>query len=215
MTQPIARQLVTGPICEPVGLDEAKQHLRLPPEPSEEDAVISRILVAARTWVEEQIDVQCITATWRFVWDRWPGIATPWGIWPQRLLIPRPPLQAVLDVRYRDPGGTWLTLDPGGYEVTIPSAGRDGRPQEGMIRPAIGSSWPPTADWPASVEITVRAGWGDTGALVPQPLRQAILILVGELYLSREAASPTDRRPIPMGVEALIGQYGRPYGLVR
>ena len=55
----------------------------------------------------------------------------------------------------------------------------------------------------------VRAvyGYGTTENDVPEPIRQAILLLVGHWFLQREPTSPGVLSPIPLGINALLAPY--------
>jgi uncharacterized phiE125 gp8 family phage protein len=53
--------------------------------------------------------------------------------------------------------------------------------------------------------VTYKAGW-TTAALVPQTIRQAMLLLIGHWYENREEAlTGTISRSIEFGVKALLG----------
>ena len=47
------------------------------------------------------------------------------------------------------------------------------------------------------------------GGQFPKELTHAVLLLAGEWYAQREAASSGERRPIPFGVDALIRPFCR------
>ena len=62
-----------------------------------------------------------------------------------------------------------------------------------------------SGDWPpGDVTIRFKAG-GD----VPEGLRHAILMLIGEWFLQREAASADQRHAVPFAVESLIARHRR------
>src|SRR5690606_7732666 len=65
-----------------------------------------------------------------------------------------------------------------------------------------------------AVAITCKAGYAnDDGppvrSTVPDPLKVAILLLVGHWYQHREAVSAAGMAPLPFAVEALIAPYRR------
>jgi uncharacterized phiE125 gp8 family phage protein len=183
-----ALTLVTPPATEPVSLPEAKAHLRV--DGTDEDTLINTLITAAREYCEQIQGRSYITQTWELTLDAWP--AEP------EIRLPRPPLQSVAWVQYRDQSGIEYTLDPPAYVV-------DSRSEPGRIVLASGQSWPPVTLYPAGA-ITVRftAGYGDAAA-VPQRVRQAILLLVGHWYANREAVLiGSISKEIEMSVHALL-----------
>ena len=70
--------LTTPPLAEPLALADAKAHLRV--TSSDEDAMISTLIIAARRHVEQATGLALITQGWSVFLDRWPctpEIATP------------------------------------------------------------------------------------------------------------------------------------------
>lgn len=59
---------------------------------------------------------------------------------------------------------------------------------------------------PRAYRVTFSAGQADV-ADVPMPLKQAILLLVGQWYLNREVTAGTASREIEYGLKALAGRY--------
>lgn len=159
--------LVTAPAAEPVTLAEARNHLRVD-DPSD-DALIDGLVVAAREWAEAFTGRAMITQTWDYSITAWPSSGTP-------IVLPRSPLQSVTWVRYRDAADAVQTLDAASYLVEPP-----------LIDLAKGATWP-TLSAARAYPITIRivAGYGDRN-LVPQAVRQAILLIVGALYERRGA----------------------------
>jgi uncharacterized phiE125 gp8 family phage protein len=56
----------------------------------------------------------------------------------------------------------------------------------------------------AGIELDVTAGYGDSAAAVPEPLRQAIRLLVARAYESRDRV---EQDALPETVAALIAPY--------
>ena len=54
--------LTTAPAVEPISLAEAKAHLRL--DASDEDALLTALITAARMFVERTLGVALITQSW-------------------------------------------------------------------------------------------------------------------------------------------------------
>jgi uncharacterized phage protein (predicted DNA packaging) len=60
----------------------------------------------------------------------------------------------------------------------------------------------------AHVEQATGMTLGDE-AMVPAPLRQAMLMLIGHWFNAREAAAEESLEPVPHGVKALIAPFRR------
>ena len=181
-------KLVTAPSAEPVSLIEAKAHLRV--DIADDDTLITALIVAARKWCDEYTGRQFVTATWDWFLD---GFC-------QSFVVPIPPLQSVTSIKYLDTAGVEQTLDAGTYRVDAVS-------EPGRIALDYGKTWPST--YPVINAVTVRfvAGYGAAGA-VPEPIKQAMLILIGELYEQREESLVgTIQSSVPFGVRALLTPY--------
>lgn len=177
------------PTAEPILLDEAKAHCRV--DITDDDALITALIIAAREYVEEQTARQLITATWVRHLDCFPA-----GV----IELPRPPLISVGAITYIDPNGVIQTLDPSQYTVDIWT-------EPGRLLPAFGLSWPSHRRGPSSVAIPYQAGYGAAGTAVPRSLRQAMLLLIGGWYENRESVITDNRIAtdiVPMGVDALL-----------
>ena len=155
-----------------VSLIEAKLHLRV--DHDAEDSLIERIIRAATERAEEIQGRAYVTQTFRLGLPRFPR--------GRVIYLPRPPLQSVEQITYLDPAGEEQTLSPDTYRA-------DPAAVPGRVILRRGAAWPETADEPDAVRITYAAGYGDTGAAVPEETRAAILLFVGHLYEQREAVT--------------------------
>jgi len=167
--------LITAPVIEPISLLEAKNHLRLMPDDEvPEESILSFILVA-REKTENETRRALITQTWEAV-----SRAFPWSSdCPIELELP--PLQSVISVKYIDTDGVEQTWDSSLYQVNTKST-------PGFIIPVNGESYPETDDVINAVTIEFIAGYGDDAEDVPSPLRHAMKLIIGELYVRREEA---------------------------
>jgi len=179
--------LGTGPTSEPVTTAEAKSHLRV--DVSDDDTLITALIVAARQAFEEINGRSLYTTTWKLILDEWP--TCPY------IVLPRPPLAAVTSVVYVDSDGDSQTWDAANYVVeTLRTPGR--------LHLAEGVDWPSASLRAASpITITYVAGWATVGA-IPQRYKQAILLLVGHWHENRETvATGTIVAKYPMAFESL------------
>lgn len=174
----MALSLSSAPTAEPVTAAQLRDHLRF--DSTEEDAMLNRLIAAARRRIEAWEWRAHITQTWQLVLDRFPPLrcSQDWTIY-----VPRPPLQSVSSITYLDNQGDQQTLSSSLYRVDTSS-------RVGRITPAYGESSPPSG-WPATrpvtgaVTVTFVAGYGDAATDVPEDTRQAILILAGQMWAQR------------------------------
>jgi uncharacterized phiE125 gp8 family phage protein len=165
--------LVTPPAAEPVSRNEAKAHLRV--DHSADDTLIDGLLVAAREAIEAETSRSLITTAWEWRQAAWPGAGAA-------IVLPRAPLAAVSAVTYQASGTQ--TLSSAAYLAEAPSGPHAGL---GRLTLADGAAWPSIDARPDAVRVAFTAGYGATGAAVPQSLKAALLLLLGDLYGNREA----------------------------
>lgn len=121
------------------------------------------------------------------------------------IVVPKPPLVSVTSITYVDTNGAPQTWDPSLYTVDAPT-GDFAEP--GRIYPNYGTVYPVTRAQPAAVTIRFVAGYA-TSALVPQPIKSAMKLLIAEWYAQREAGiiMRGSSDVIPFGVDVLLGPY--------
>jgi uncharacterized phiE125 gp8 family phage protein len=182
--------LLAGPAVEPITLAEAKEFLRV--EHSADDDVIAALIAGARVHVEAQTRRALIAQSWRLVRDAWPAGG--------RLPLLPVPLRELLAARVimRDSTAQNINLNL----FTVDKAGA----------PAMLAFCPgtlPMSDRPiAGIELDVETGYGAAPADVPQPLRQAIKLLVAHWYENRGlSAIAHEVNVLPLTVNALLAPY--------
>jgi uncharacterized phiE125 gp8 family phage protein len=182
--------LLNAPSSEPISLVEAKLYLRV--EHDDDDDLIAALIAAARVQVEAQTRRALITQTWRLVRDAWPaGGALP--------ILPVP-LREVTAIGVYDADGMIHALDVEDFQVDRASA-------PAMLTYLRGAPRAPDR-LRAGIEIDIEAGYGDAGVDVPEPLRQAIRLLVAHWYENRRIiASSGEAASLPASVSALIAPF--------
>lgn len=198
----------SAPAKLPVTLAEAKTHLRV--DTTEEDDRITGILGAATAHVDGYAGVlgrPLITQTWALKLERFPRYAfirsdlRAGRPIDDRIRLPLPPVQSVSSITYVDPDGATQTWAAAKYQLVA----KETRPH---VVPAYGETWPTTRDVPEAVTVTFVAGYGDDTTDVPEPIRQAILLLAGHWYQHREAvATGVVVNEVKMAVDALLTPY--------
>ena len=197
----MALSLVTAPTIEPVTLSEAKDACVISADDGTRDSLITALITAARVHVETKTHRALLTQTWDWrLQDFWQGWATE---------VPKSPLQSVTSISYYDTAGTLTTWGASNYVVTA-DAGDQALP--GTIALASGVSWPSVQSSRINA-VTVRfvAGYGATAALVPAGLRNAMLVLIAEMFAQRQI-TVTGRitSAAQFSFDNLIGPYALP-----
>ena len=160
---------------------------------SMEDAVLTGFITAAREYCETYQYRAYITQTWDLWLDDFPD---------SPFYLPLPPLQSITYIQYYDTAGAMLPVTPADIETDISSyRGRGGL--------AYGKSWPTIELRPMkSVAIQFIAGYGPLATDVPETIRTAIKLLVGDMYENREATDIKKHEEVMFGVHSLLGLEG-------
>lgn len=183
--------LVQAPASEPVSLAEAKAQLRV--VNADDDQLIASLITAARRVVEARTGLCLIAQDWLCFRDAWPEDGV--------IELPVAPLRAVEEIGVFGEDDTKAVIDPAHYLVDAAS-----RPPRVLLRSS--RIWPRPGRGVNGIGIRAEAGFGTSPQDVPQPLRQAILLLVAHFFAQRgdEAASS-----VPVTLGALL----EPYRMVR
>ena len=177
--------LNTPPAAEPVTLAEAKLHLKV--DTADDDALITRLIAAARARAEWHTGRAFVTQTWTLHLDTWPCDGV--------IELPLPPLQAVASIVTTARDGSTTTLDPSRYTVDIASA-------PARIALAANTAPPTNLRRINAIAITFTAGYGDATE-VPASIKEAILDLTGQMYANR-GELPEE---LPLDALALLAPY--------
>jgi len=179
---------LTGPAIEPVSFAEAKAYLRV--EHDDDDDVIAALIAAARLYVEAQTRRALITQSWRLSLDGWPQTG--------RLDVRPAPLQTLDAARVYDALSTTQAVDVAAFVVDTAGSA------------LIFAPWalPQPARIAAGIELDVTVGYGDAVIDVPEPLRQAIRLLLAHWYENRGLATTgANYALLPATVPALLAPY--------
>lgn len=179
--------LLTAPAVEPVSLGEAKAFLRV--EHNDDDDLIGALAAGSRIHVEAQTRRALITQSWRISADTWPEDG--------RLRVIPAPLKELTAARVYDFDGNAHTVDPQSF---VPDLG-------GSALAFAPWALPQPGRLAAGIELDVTVGYGDAAVDVPEPLRQAIRLLVGHWYENRGLAALGTVTVLPTTVAALIAPY--------
>jgi uncharacterized phiE125 gp8 family phage protein len=196
--------LVAGSTVEPVSLAEAKAQCRV--TASDEDGLIAGYLLAARSYCEDYVRRSFATVTRQLTLDgNWPTVFDQCNVSRHtRIVLPRPPAQSIVSVAYVDTTGTPQTLASNQYQFSTGDIC-------GYIDQAYGVIWPTVRQQPDAITVQWIAGYGANPSNLPEPIRQAILMLTAHFFQNREAVVGTEARvtpiELPFAVDALLSRY--------
>lgn len=194
----MALKRFSEPAVEPVSVDEVKDHLYV--EHNEKNDLLALYIAAARGHVESSCHIAVAAAQYLLTLDSFPAESIYLGVTP---------VLSVDSIVYDDEDGAEQTIDPDLYVL-------DNSGLYGWVTPVAGSPWPATISAINAVRVTFTAGYeinpGSSPPVndCPVPLRQAIMLLVGDWFENKGSASAPQQFELPYGVEALISPFRQP-----
>lgn len=178
------------PAAEAVTLAEARAHLRV--DGDDEDVLIAQLITVAREHIERETARVLIARPYRLCLDDWPADGV--------IRIGLGPVREVTGVTVYDGEGQPAVVSLADHLL------------DGEARPA--RLW--LRDPPASgrmlngIEIDFIAGYGASGADVPDTLKRAMLLHVAAMFAVRGAGPVAAQGAVmPAGYERLIGPFCR------
>ena len=180
-------RLVTDATSEPLTLEQAKLHLRVTDDI--EDEAIEQLITRARLHIQKETGRGILVSTWKLTLDWFPAV----------IYLRYPPVQTVASITYYDTAGTSTTLSADDYIYDLQS-------EMARITPAYGKTWPSIQSRIAAVTVNYTAGYA-TAAAVPEPIKHAMLLLVGYWYSMRDAVAIGNNKPAEFAVDALLAPY--------
>lgn len=180
--------LVTGPATEPVTLAEVKEQIRL--DIDEDDALLRRLMISARVWVEGQTKRALVSQTW----DQKIDYDWPYRAWIPHIRFEKNPVQSVTSITYQTGASPSPSLSASDYIAVT-------REHGSYVAPAYGVTWPTVRTIPEAITVRFVAGYTS----VPEPLKHAIMLLVAHWYENREVMG--SEAEVPYAVEAMISPY--------
>lgn len=202
------------PSTEPITLAEAKAQCSV--DTSDFDDLLNALIVGSRSWVENYLRRSLITQTWHAYFDEFPANDRAFNVGPERsaetyngyrrgtIYLPFPPLISVTSLKYVAIDGTLTTLVANtDYQVETTTGA------EARIIPAYNASWPATRLQMEAVQVIYTAGYG-AASDVPQPIKQAMLLLIAAWFKNREATADEFealKKKVPFAVECLLDSY--------
>lgn len=200
--------LITAPTEEPVSVAELRAHLR---DPADADSVLTRLIKAAREYVEEATGLALISQTRELTLDVWPGGGDGLGWWdgvqegaiigraPRYVELPRGPLISITSVLTYDTGNNATTWEAGNYFA-------DTGTRPGRLALLDGAVWPVPTRAASGIVIRYVAGYANAAA-VPNALALAILQIAAHWYENRELTAIDAVNKVPMQAERILTKF--------
>lgn len=162
---------LSPPAAEPLTLAEAKLHLRVDADITEDDGLIAALIIAARQQAEHRTGRALISQQWRLGLECFPD---------DSLELPKPKLLSVESITYLDGDGSRQTISAADYEVIADEL-------LGRVVPAYGKAWPTSIrSRPGCVQVSYTCGYG-AAADVPQSIKAWMLLAIATWYENRES----------------------------
>ena len=169
---------------------EAKLFLRI--DTTDDNDLIDSLLEAAEDLVESFTGRQLLTDTQTLYLTSWAS----------EIPLDYPPLGSITHIKYYDADSVQQTLANTVYEVDSTGA-------KSFVRLAYNQSWPDVRGHDGDILITYTAGYGAASA-VPDGLKTAMKLLVGNWYENREATSALTMKEVPFAIRCLLWKYRVP-----
>lgn len=162
-------ELVTGPVTDPISLDEAKTHLRV--DHTDDDFYIRRLIKAAKQHIEKITNYIIVSSVWAAYCDEWPS--------DERIYLLKYPVTAISKVEYyaSDDAAEYTELSASSYDKAVKY-----NPPVILLKDT-----PILGDKLNAIKITFMAGHAnDIMDPVPENIKQAMLILINHMYDNRQ-----------------------------
>lgn len=180
---------------------EAKTHLRV--THSAEDAYILTLIKVATSYAEKYCAGNFINTTYTMTMEDWKdvfvsnsslvttsnilnsylhsggGYYSPYTGLAQ-IVLPKSPVSSVTSITYYDNNNASQTWTNTNYNVINPEN------QKGIIETVDGVDYPSIYSRGDAITITFVSGYGAAASDVPEPIKQAVLLIIGNLYEKRE-----------------------------
>lgn len=165
---------ITNPALYPVTLAEAKDHLVITHDL--DDALIDGLISAATEYAEQYVNRALVQRTLDYSMDYFPASA---------FVLPKAPAISITSIDYIDTDGATQTLATSVY-------GLDAGVTPPVVYLKYGQVWPTARSERNAVTVRFIAGYvglgspEDVRAGVPEAIKAAIKLIIGDLYLNRE-----------------------------
>jgi len=175
---------------EPVGLTEAKLHMRMD-DIDDEDILILSQIAAARQLAEQHTNRDIVQRTWDYRLNGFPQ---------DRIELPKAPVQSISSISYIDTNGGTQTVAGSVYSLYADDT-------HAFAYLNHGQAWPQAREQVGAVTVRLVTGYESA----PAPIVQAIKMMLTDLYNHRGSTIATGAVPkeLPMSARYLLAPYRR------
>lgn len=164
-------KVTVAPTSEPITLAEAKAQLRIESDETADDTWITTSLTIVREQVEDLLNRSIMPQTLELAISTFEDV----------IQLPKPPFTSLSSITYYDENNVSQTLSSSLYLVND------------FVEPAevakkSDQSYPAVYARPDAIRITFVAGYADAAA-VPASIKQAMLMLLTDLYDNRSSTT--------------------------
>ena len=160
---------IAEPASEPLTLAETKDYLRT--NVTDDDTLLTNLIIAVRKAAEEHLQGALITQSWKLAYDKYT---------PASITLPMAPVQSVTSVTVIARDASQSVLSSSSYYL---SAGN---------RRLIFDASPLSH----RVEIVYVAGYGDSASDVPSPVRYGMLAHIAAIYDGRAGQNSLPKQSV-------------------
>ena len=181
--------VITPATSEPLTTSDVKDFLRV--DSSDEDTLIGVLITAARSMAEAYTRRILMTTTIEEFYDGFPDYRNPRD--RDILYLSRGPIQSITSVKYVDTLGDEQTVSSDNYRTDLVSE---------PARISSDNGWTATKDTVNAVVVRYLCGYSSSSD-VPAPIRQAMLLIIGEMYEKRQDSI----KRLPTAAEYLMNPF--------
>jgi uncharacterized phiE125 gp8 family phage protein len=181
--------VITPATSEPLTTSDVKDFLRV--DSSDEDTLIGVLITAARSMAEAYTMRILMTTTIEEFYDGFPDYRNPRD--RDILYLSRGPIQSITSVKYVDTLGDEQTVSSDNYRTDLVSE---------PARISSDNGWTATKDTVNAVVVRYLCGYSSSSD-VPAPIRQAMLLIIGEMYEKRQDSV----KQLPTAAEYLMNPF--------
>ena len=210
-------KLKTAPTGKVFTAEEIGNYLKIETDDVDaESKLLEDIIDGAMSFFETETNRQLLTATYEFYLDGFfnrgdlyfqPEVDYGYRrhharveLCERSIILPRPPLQSIVSVKYLNIEAVLTTLDTAVYEADVSS-------DPGNLRLKYNQVWPEVLSHQDVVTVEFRAGYGEPSQL-PFDVKHGLRQLIAHMYFHRmPVITGTIATELPLGLQRVINNF--------